>query len=241
MASAACGADVPLIALPAGDATTGRVTYPTRDRVQIVAEFTPPPGPALPYPVVILAHQFGGTRAQWAGLAPALHKAGFGTLIPDLRAHGESVRRLGAGASEELYTDARGALPDLHLDIEAALRWLTAQRNVDPARLGIGGASVGANLAFVAAGAFAAIGRAVAVGPAFSTSGVLVGANIPDFRPRGIRFLTDRREEPEVRALYGKTEEPRDLKVYDMPGHGLALLAHEQPQRDFVEWFVGGL
>lgn len=43
---------------------------------------------------IILLHMWKGSRADFASLVPILHEAGHAVLVPDLRGHGQSRRRL---------------------------------------------------------------------------------------------------------------------------------------------------
>jgi dienelactone hydrolase len=99
-------------------------------------------------PVIVLFHQAGSNRFEYAPIAPRLVKAGFSCLAIDQRAGGrmwghsnQTVQRLGHSAS---YTDA---LPDL----EAALAW--AVRRAPSHRAIVWGSSYSASLVFLLAAA----------------------------------------------------------------------------------------
>ncbi len=88
---------------------------------------------------VVFAHGLGQDRAALLPEARVLSEAGHGVLLVDLRGHGESQGEPTYGVKEQL-------------DLEAALRWVRAQPDVDPGRVGALGFSIGADaLAEVAA------------------------------------------------------------------------------------------
>lgn len=97
---------------------------------------------------VVLAHGLAQTRADLLPEARALAQAGLGVLLFDLRAHGESEGRTSTWGDRE------------RLDVAAALAFVRAQPEVEPARVGALGFSIGsAAVAEVAAadGAVAAV------------------------------------------------------------------------------------
>src|SRR5690606_35607251 len=66
------------------------VRFPTGDGVTITGTLQPAARPDAP--LVILVHQLGGTRAEWAPLLERLHaRAAVATLAIDLRGHGAST------------------------------------------------------------------------------------------------------------------------------------------------------
>ncbi len=239
-ALAACGDPPALPPLPFADTDRGNVTYRTADGIQVVATFTPP-DTAPPWPAVVLMHQYQGTRAQWDEMTPHLLAAGLAVLAPDARAHGESLRRVRADGGYDFETDRANTLDDWPADVAAAVDWLTARPDIDSDRIGVGGASVGANTAWIASSVVPAVRRAVAVSGRFEPGRLLMGENIPNFQPRGVLFQSDREESLQSQALYSRTAEPRQVSIYDTPGHGIQLLKQETPRRDFVAWLSEGL
>lgn len=236
----ACGDSIPAPRLPSEDSMVGDVTYRAADGFQIVATFTPPIDALPPWPVVVLLHQFHGTRAQWIEITPDLLAAGFAVLAPDARAHGQSIGRWNASGDLELTTDRTGTLGQWVRDVEAACNWLELRSDIDSKRLHVGGSSAGANAAWVATGTQLPVRRAVAVSPRFDTGGLLMGNEIQNFRPSGVLFQTDRSEALQAQALFGRTEEPRHIEVYKSSGHGIVLLQDNNARRDFVAWFAAG-
>lgn len=88
---------------------------------------------------VLLVHGAGENRLWWLDEAEALARRGFGVLLYDSRAHGESEGTLQSWGDHE------------QLDVIGALDFLSARPDVDPARLGAEGFSVGASAVALAA------------------------------------------------------------------------------------------
>ena len=121
------------------------VSFPSRDdaHITIQAWYVAADGQAADAPAVILVHGLTSCRHANSILLAAgmLHRAGFHTLMIDMRDHGESTVEDGryAGGSEE-YRDVLGAYD-----------WLLAQGH-DANRIGVYGQSLGATTVMIAAG-----------------------------------------------------------------------------------------
>ena len=97
---------------------------------------------------VILVHSLGSSRMQMRHYARALTAKGFGVLLFDLRAHARS----GGGTSTFGWIE--------HEDLLAAHAFLSEKADIDPARIGVIGFSMGAQVAIrgaAADGPFAAV------------------------------------------------------------------------------------
>jgi dipeptidyl aminopeptidase/acylaminoacyl peptidase len=80
---------------------------------------------------VVMAHGLSQTRADLLPEARILKAAGYGVLLFDLRAHGESEGATSTWGDKE------------RLDVRAALDFVRAQPDVDPERVGALGFSIG--------------------------------------------------------------------------------------------------
>jgi dipeptidyl aminopeptidase/acylaminoacyl peptidase len=99
---------------------------------------------------IVFLHGLGGTRQQLARIARRLHEEGWGVLLIDQRGHGEHP--------SDLTTFGRAEA----LDALAAVEWLRKQPEVDPGRIGLYGASMGAATSIRAAAQDPRIGCVVA-------------------------------------------------------------------------------
>lgn len=113
-------ASVACAAAPATAPTTTAVTLAAADGATVFGDYT---SVANPHALILLFHQAGSNRAEYATIAPRLAKAGYSTLAIDQRsggdlfgAHNATARKLGREAS---FMDARK-------DLDAALAWAHA-------------------------------------------------------------------------------------------------------------------
>lgn len=98
-----------------------------------------------PHPVVLMLHGFGSSRDEvhrmFARTAAALADEGIASLRIDFRGSGDS-----AGKFQDTTIDTQLA------DTERALDWLRGQKDIDPARIGLLGFSLGGAIAILTAG-----------------------------------------------------------------------------------------
>jgi fermentation-respiration switch protein FrsA (DUF1100 family) len=84
---------------------------------------------------VVFVHGGGGSRLQLLPEALVLHRRGYGVLVYDSRASGESDGDLVSWGDKE------------RLDVRAAIDFLVRRPEVDPTRIGLVGFSIGASTA----------------------------------------------------------------------------------------------
>jgi dienelactone hydrolase len=137
-------------AVPAGAVP---VSLLTSDGVSLAGWYTPAENRAA----VVLLHGAGGTKADTRAQAAELAAAGYGVLAIDARGGGESA--------------GRGMLWGWHgdLDVGAAVAWLASRPEIDPARIGAVGLSMGGEQAITAAATNPGIHAVVAEGASART------------------------------------------------------------------------
>ena len=235
MRSRGAAAAIALLTIAGWDAAAARerrVTFRTDDGVTIAAEWyepSPRPGPA-----VVLVHMLHRSKRDLDPLAQRLASEGIGALAIDLRGHGEST-----GSAESAGSDG-GAYAPMVGDIRAARRFLAARADVQPARIGVAGASIGANLAALAAASDPAIAAVALISPSLDYRGLRIeGAMRKVARPA---LLVASDDDPyaarSARELQKAGGGPRELIVVSQAGHGTAMLSREGDLfRTLVDWF----
>ncbi len=124
--------DAPGEPAAAGLAAAWEVELETEDGLRLAAWYLPPPG-RQPAAAVLVCNGNAGSRADRAPLAAALADLGLGVLLLDYRGYGGNP---GVPSEQGLAADAR-----------AGRAWLSAQPEVDDARLVLYGESLGAAVA----------------------------------------------------------------------------------------------
>ena len=133
-----------LVMSPVSGHTTDAISFAASDRVQVFADYYSAGSKAKP--LILLFHQAGSNRGEYATIGPTLATLGFNALAIDQRSGGnawgrtnETVKRLGKS------TDYDEALPDL----EAALQWAKSSGHTGP--ILVWGSSYSAALVFLLA------------------------------------------------------------------------------------------
>jgi alpha-beta hydrolase superfamily lysophospholipase len=229
---------VPLLAaaLWAGgavDAADQRITLRTDDGVMLAGTWYEPA--ERPAPAVILVHMLNRSRREWDAAARHLASAGIGALAIDLRGHGES----GGG-----ITPSDPAQPDygaLVLDVRAARRYLAQRAGVQQSRVGMAGASLGANLAALEASADPSIAAVALLSPSLDYRGLRIEAAVRKLGERRILLVASDDDPYAVRSakeLQKGSPGTRDLWILKSAGHGTAMLTRDPDLLPaLVDWF----
>ncbi len=179
-------------------------------------------------PGVLLLHMVGGRRGDWNPLAEALAEGGYAVLAVDLRGHGDT----GGG------TDWAEAPEDIPL----LLDYLVNRPEVDPERIAIVGASIGANLALVTAAGEPTVGAIVLLSPGLDYYGIQTEEAMASYGERPALILA---AESDAYAFdssqkLAETGAGAELQAYPGPMHGTQLLYDTTLQPEAVplilEW-----
>lgn len=197
------------------------VTFPASDGYAISATYRPGRS-TLKSAALILVHQYGSTRHDFDAFIPRLQGAGYTILAYDIR---------GFGLSQNGPAD----INDFPNDVRGAVEFLKKQPNVDKEKIGIIGASVGANVAFVSSGSIPGIKAAVALSPSNTGKrGVLLGREISNFSPHNIFIVSDEREKSDADFIFSLVGGKKEQKVYPGFGHGIGVLRSAEARRNII-------
>jgi pimeloyl-ACP methyl ester carboxylesterase len=178
-------------------------------------------------PGVLMLHMYGRTRADWDALARRLQALGIASLAIDLRGHGET-----GGVENWLLAPQ---------DVEVALTWLGAKQDVDADRLGVIGASIGANLALLLGSTNPRIDALALLSPGFDYFRVNIEGAMLLYNPRSALLAASEEDgysAETVRGLADQATGPVELLVYNNAGHGNEMLAAEPGLSDAIVDFL---
>jgi pimeloyl-ACP methyl ester carboxylesterase len=199
-------------AAPAPPART--VRFRASDGRSVNAQYTPAGDTTAP--AVVLLHEIRGGPDQWDGLVPYLHAAGFSTLAYESRASVMERERI--------------------RDVLGAVRWLRGRPDVDPRRLALVGASIGASTTVfaMATGTRRTVDAAVALSPPDSPD-IWALQDHDRYRPHDLLLVSDERESTSVDGMMPGAVRSKALRS-ERPGHGVALLAEAGVRDALLAW-----
>jgi dienelactone hydrolase len=218
-----------LVSAPAAASTAQQVHFVTSDGVSIAGTLYLP---SRPGPAVVLIHMQTRSRTDWDAVGSRLADAGLAALAIDLRGH---------GASDPRPTGPSAKDGGIVADLKAARAYLATRREVTPGKVGLLGASLGANLAVVAAAADPTVRSIALLSPGLDYQGLRTQANLNRYGDRPA-LLVGSREDAYVmitlRRLSGEGTGVREQLVLDGAGHGTTMLARHPDLADvLVDWF----
>jgi len=217
---------IALLAPPAGGFAVQRVTFRTDDGVTLAGSWFEPS--VRPAPAVVLVHMFRRSRHDWESFATLLASQGIGVLTFDLRAHGESPGVIGQD------------LTSLVTDVRAARRFLTSRSDVS-GRVGIAGASLGANLALLEAADDPTVAAVALLSPSLDYRGVRIEAAARKYGNRPLLIVVSDDDGYAMRTsrdLQKGAGPSRESILLNHAGHGTTMLAQAPDlMRSLVDWF----
>lgn len=171
-------------------------------------------------PAVLLLHQWQSDRQK------RMQGKGFAVLSIDGRGFGESTKAADGITVLAERTDA--AVKAMLSDVGAAFDFLSTQKNVDPARVGIVGASYGSSLALIYSANNPKVKAVALLSPRLNYFGNM--QTEPAVKKYGDRPLLlvaandDKESADSVNKLKtAGANEKYEVKIYDKGGHGTGL------------------
>jgi acetyl esterase/lipase len=208
-----------LLLLTVGASAQRRVTFRAEDGALLTGAYYEPS--QRPAPGIVLLPMLRRSHADWDAVASALSDAGFVVIAMDYRPGDE----LGAYA----------------LDVRAAKSFLRERSDVIAGRIGLAGASIGANLAVLDAASDPGVMSIALLSPGLDYKGLRIEAAMKKFGARPALLAGSTKDPYAARTIRHLTtigSGLREVRLTDAVAHGTVL-----PARDpelipaLVDWF----
>lgn len=216
-----------------------KVSIESDDGTVLIGSFLTSPKPNSP--AVLLLHQFSSDRHSFDDLAQRLQARGYCVLAIDGRGFGESTKtRDGNPVTVSRSADAVNGMMD---DVGAAFDFLTKQKNVDPSRIGIVGASYGSSLAIIYASKHPKVGSVVLLSPGLNYFGNMpVEPAVKSYGNRPLLMVAANDDQESADAVTKlKSSAPNDryeVRIYEKGGHGTGLFSAKVGLEDLLIQFL---
>jgi pimeloyl-ACP methyl ester carboxylesterase len=229
----------PVAAVEAPSASEA-VSFEASDKIPLSGTLYPAKDPAAP--VLVLVHRFRGDRQEWAPFATRMAAAEprYTIVNFDLRGHGES--KSASGKNRIDWGEMKDKdVPDLVLDVLAALDFGIGRSAGKSTRAVVVGSSLGGALAARAASEDARVVAIGVVSPGAAIQGYDVYHPFADVRTLP-SFLAGAKDDNVCKepldALSRMAKDQAVVKTYDGRGHGAFGLAQEGDAlfKDLEEW-----
>ncbi|MEP6902010.1 MAG: alpha/beta fold hydrolase [Actinomycetota bacterium] len=215
------------------------VKFESAEKAEIVGTFYE--SPKANSPAVLLLHQWGNDRKSYDEFARRLQAKGFGVLAIDGRGFGDSTKTTDGKTIAPSRTNE--AVKGMKADVAGAFDFLTKQKNVDAARIGIVGASYGSSLAMIYGAENPKVKALVLLSPGLNYFGNM--PTEPAVKSYGTRPLLlvaaddDKESADAVKKLKASgANDKYEVQIYERGGHGTGLFAAKVGLGDFLEQFL---
>jgi pimeloyl-ACP methyl ester carboxylesterase len=202
-----------------------KVNFTTSDGINLVAIYELPKSEKK-VPVVIFIHQGTSSKEEWYVLKlwNNLIKNGYAILAFDLRIHGESDKDEGGYAN--LFRNPNRA----PLDLQAAIKFLKADKRIDTDKIAVIGSSVGANLALIATTDKSySVKTAISISPNAEAVQNLYGKN-EDIIPNNVFLISSDKDRNGIRKkwaqdLYDRSTGEKKIEITEGYDHGSHIIS----------------
>ena len=212
------------LVLPGESRAAQRVTIRADDGVVLTATWYEPPARG---PAVILVHMLHRSRRDFDALASRLASEGIGALALDLRGHGDSQGSIG--------TD----FAPMVADVKAARRFLIGRSDVS-GKIGLLGASLGANLVALAAADDPGVASLALLSPSLDYRGLRIETAMRKFGSRPVLMVVSDDDPYASRSAHDLEKGTRGREILSLTGagHGSTMLEREASlMGSLVDWF----
>ena len=212
------------LVLPGESRAAQRVTLRTDDGIILTATWYEPPARG---PAVILVHMLHRSRRDFDALASRLASEGIGALALDLRGHGDSQGSIG--------TD----FAPMVADVKAARRFLIGRSDVS-GKIGLLGASLGANLVALAAADDPGVASLALLSPSLDYRGLRIETAMRKFGSRPVLMVVSDDDPYASRSAHDLEKGTRGREILSLTGagHGSTMLERDASlMGSLVDWF----
>lgn len=215
------------------------VKFMTVEGLTISATYVLPEDVSTPVPAIILIHQGGSTREEWFAysLVDRLLEEGIAILAYDVRLHGKSGKD--DGDIYDLFNNPNRS----PFDLMGAFIYLFKDQRIDNERIGILGASIGANLACMASSSDQFLAKSVVSMSAKTSAAQNLSGLEEEIHPGNAFYIASEGEQEGKRAvwakeLHNKTTGKKKIYIANGEKHG-SFIFEDDPklEKKVVKWF----
>ncbi|MFC1640802.1 alpha/beta hydrolase [Patescibacteria group bacterium] len=190
---------------------------------------------------IICLHQLRLDRSTFFNFAETMRSRGYLVLVIDERGHGKSTNQNGEAISYETMSDGDfNKIPGM--DIEEAINMLISSYKISEGKIGLVGASIGANATLISLGRDPRIAFGVALSPGMDYHGLQPENDVPQIQ-KPVLMVSSREDTYsfDSTAILFNTIASRNkefLAFQDL-GHGTNMFeADPSAENKIIEWIL---
>jgi pimeloyl-ACP methyl ester carboxylesterase len=200
-------------------------------------------------PALLLLHMFGQDHSDWESFLPILKRGGIESVLAiDLRGHGGSNMKKAIGGKSDSIGNVdwrdfgEDDFKDIVKDLDVAWDFLKGSRSTDTTRMGVMGASIGANYAAVFASDHPDVKSLALLSPGVVYRGVECVKAVEKYGARPVLFAASEKEEYSANSCEKLKEvsagTPAHLEILKGSAHGTNLIEDNPGFKHFLsDWF----
>jgi pimeloyl-ACP methyl ester carboxylesterase len=200
------------------------VDLTTTDGVSIKGTYYQPA--ATDAPGVVLLHMLGRQRGDWDAFARSLQDAGYGVIAIDLRGHGES--------------EGKREWDKMTQDSAIATSFIRSRPEINPDRIALIGASIGANIAINYGAQDPEVAGVALLSPGLDYRGVTTEDAVRQYGDRPIFIAASSEDAYAAKSsqqLDSLAQGPHQLLILDNQGHGTQMLGKDNGLEEAIfQW-----
>jgi dienelactone hydrolase len=208
--------------------STMKVNLTTSDAVYLKATYYPPKNSTVRADALLLLHEAYDDSRSWDSFGRVAQERGYAVFALDLRGHGQS-------GGEKTFDRT------MDNDVDAALAWLKASPAVNSNRIGIVGASLGANLALRGGARYPEIKSVILLSPGMLLWQIGIAEAIVDYGPRPLLLVASKEDTYPAGTVQTLNEQAlgyHRLQIYPGAEHGTKMMMpHPDLTPLMLDWF----
>ncbi|MBU1707179.1 alpha/beta fold hydrolase [bacterium] len=217
------------------------VVFTTVDSVTIYGTFYPSQTEG-DSPALVLLHMLRHKRKDWEDFARRATQAGFSVLAIDMRGHGQSVRRAGKAIDVKEFSNKDFSM--MVEDVKAAVGFIQTKEGIDPKRISLIGASIGANIALRYAVSDETIRSVVLLSPGLNYRDITTEDAMKAYGKRPallVAALDDDYPADSIQKLAEIAKGKVKTQLYEKAGHGTFMFRVEPGLNELIlDWLKSG-
>lgn len=213
------------------------VTFQTSDGVIIYGTYQPPAGPGMK--TFVLLHGLGSTNEEWNTFGVRLARAGYGYLSYDARGHGKSTfTKSGKQISYENFTKEQWNR--MVSDVGDAINFLVNEKKLKAGKIGLMGASIGANISLLYATSNETVPMVILLSPGVNYVVFNISGAINSFKKRPVAIAASPNDNYAFQSsqlLFKQIQSnPRASMITGEKGHGVDMFAGNKFMKELFTW-----